>query len=251
MRIQFRKIINLYDALSRKTWHKDEYWGEMDLNEQGFEEEIKTFRTTIGGFKSGFWRDLKNATPEEQKTLRKAYSDMVRHFAPLSSALLSNPGNEWVDSFWDENKEKYRIGVYGSMRKFYGKGASQRGYNDWVNPAQYDIGFRGIKLAEGGLVNSAISAIIGEAGPEAVLPLNKAVDAIAGALSKSANSPSMKALASRQKLEMAGSASGRAIGGGPSSNTTIVTSQNNSSFVNLTPRATTNSGPSWIKTVCD
>ena len=149
--------------------------------------------------------------------------------------------------FLDEYNEHYGLPGDEWREAGGGKGMFGKGWNIFVQDRISDIG-----LKRGGLVTGPIRALIGEAGPEAVLPLDKVVGVISDALSKAMDSPSMKALASRQRLEAASSASGgRRVGGGGVSNTTVVTNQNNSSFVNLTPSATTNNGPSWIRTISD
>ncbi len=106
------------------------------------------------------------------------------------------------------------------------------------------------ELASGGLITKPIHALVGEAGPEAVIPLDRAAGVIGSALSKALQSPSMLALASqRNALNAVNNSAGT-----PSTaktNVNIVNNQSSSNHMSFTPSATSPSGPTWIKTLCD
>ena len=232
----------------------------LGTTEQGLERELEGYRRKVTPRVRGINRELLKL-PEGDPLIAdvvNAYERLKRHMTPTSWSIMDGSRGEYVDVAGSSKT----LGIYGEDNNFYSKGGAG-GYLNYKKSPTFPL--KGLfsdplwdalpgptELASGGLITKPISAIIGEAGPEVVLPLDKAAGVISDALSKAMDSPSMKALASRQRLEAASSASGRQIsGGGGVSNTTVVTNQNNSSFVNLTPRATTNNGPSWIRTVSD
>jgi hypothetical protein len=107
------------------------------------------------------------------------------------------------------------------------------------NPEDFGLDPRLKLLAEGGLVKNATMALVGEAGPEAVVPLEKAPQFIANVLAKTINTLGNQQVGMQNALSTLSSAVG---GGGPSpvptiTTNTIVSNKNNAYHsANMSPR---------------
>jgi len=249
-----RRADNLVAKVIGKGSYNDE---NLDLTEQGLEKELISFQKLIKPRLGGIIRDAKKLPKDDplRNEIVNAYNNLISHFNPTSWSILNGRRNEYVDAVGSQ------IGIYGEGNNFYSKGGAG-GYFPYSKAPTLllknlfsDPLWQGLpgptELARGGLVTGPVRALIGEAGPEAVIPLDKAAGVMGAALSKAINTPSMQSLASQQRAESAKRSSKGMPTSGSGSNINIVNNQQSSSFMNFTPQATTSSGPAWIKTLSD
>ena len=230
----------------------------LDLTEQGLEKELEGYRRKTIPRIQGINRGLKKL-PEGDPLIAdviNAYERLKRHMAPTSWSIMDGYRNEYVD----EAGSTKTLGIYGEGDNFYSKGGAG-GYLNYKKSPTFPL--KGLfsdplwdalpgptELASGGLVTKPIHALVGEAGPEAVIPLDRAAGVIGSALSKALQSPSMLALASqRNALNAVNDSTGTPSA--TKTNVNIVNNQSSSNHMNFTPSATSPSGPTWIKTLCD
>lgn len=110
--------------------------------------------------------------------LEKANSELIQDTAEISDTYYTegkDAGNQYYHG-WQESKAASKIksdikdAIYTQIYASYGSGKKF-------------IGGIQAKLAQGGIVTRPTRALVGEAGPEAIIPLDKLGDIIRGALS--------------------------------------------------------------------
>ncbi len=179
------------------------------------------------------------ASPQQVK-------DIFRQF-PLVWAMLNSPGRAWWE-MWSVSKGKddmYRptamtrfpVRTHEQYLKNYSGGPNGLWDGEKVMPGYSKVPGPNTPFALGGLVKGPVNALLGEAGPEVVLPLNKAPQMIADVLAKAAKN------LSGQQVKMQGLVSnitqGAMGGGAPRIVTNNVMSSNRSTY--NTPSSTAKS----------
>jgi len=154
----------------------------------------------------------------------KSFGGLYKEGGPEDNEVHAKIRGRW--GWWNDSEYLKEFGKPGSL--FDGE-AVMPGYSDLPGGV--------LTMAKGGLVQRPTRALVGEAGPEAVVPLEKAPQFIANVLAKTINTLGNQQVGMQNALSTLSSA----VGGSspvPAVTTNVITSSNNNAYhsTNMSPR---------------